>query len=496
MKKKLKNIAGVIVTVCLTALLLSYLTDLLEGKESVVRYEDFFNQEEDFDVLFMGTSHIIDGVFPMELWNDYGLVSYNCGGHANRIATTYWVMENALEQTDPKVVVIDCMMVSEEQKYVESFSMLHWAIDIFPLRMTKIKAVWDLLDDPVTDRVIADSDLPAGSEQKSKTALLWNYLVYHSRWNELSQNDFEPEASCEKGAIAKVGIVRSAAEDRLPYDQKMEAGTVGDQYLRRMIEDCQRRGIEVLLTYLPFPAEEKYQKEANYIAGLAEEYGVDYINFLDMDVIDYQTDIYDKDGHLNPSGARKVTDYLGKYLVTNYGLQDHRSDDAYATWYTDYEKYTALKDSQLTSQQGLAAYLMLLSGDDLDIILDIRNKDIYKNEWFMELLKNAGVGDGQLNEDTDFIIKTRQMEQAVCLDHFRESGSTADTPMGTVRFVCDDSGAYEVTVDGSSYLDGNTQDSADMRICVRRDGEIIDNVGFEYYVDVETTDVEVYAVSR
>lgn len=77
--KKIKRIISCAITICLTIGILTYLTDLMERKSSDQKYEDFWKQEEGFDVLFFGTSHMINGVFPMKLWDDYGIVSYNFG---------------------------------------------------------------------------------------------------------------------------------------------------------------------------------------------------------------------------------------------------------------------------------------------------------------------------------------------------------------------------------------------------------------------------------
>lgn len=495
MKKIGKEIAGVAVTICLTVLLLGYMTDLMERKASDVKYMDFFDQKEDFDVLFMGTSHVINAVFPMELWNDYGIISYNCGGHSNQMATTYWTMENALEQTTPKVVVIDCMAISGNWKCSDIFSYLHQSLDAFPLNATKIRAVWDLLDDPALEADMAAGRTRQSDEPRTKIGLLWDYSVYHSRWNELSQNDFEPERLYEKGAESRIRVTRGTF-NRIASDQKMEGGTVGEKYLRMMIEDCQNRGIEVLLTYLPFPAGEAQQREANYITDLAKEYGVHYINFLDLDLIDWQTDLFDESSHLNPSGARKVTDYIGKYLVENYHVTDQRNNEAYAEWYTDYQDYSSMKDSQLTAQADIVSYLMLLANDNVDMILDVRNKDIYRNAWIMELLKNVGVDAAQLDENTDFIIKTEKMGQAVCLDHFRENGNGMDTEAGRIQYACDDSGAYNLTVDGNERLSGNIQDDTGMQIGVWRNGVLVDDVRFVYTVNAETTVVNLSAVNR
>ena len=145
--KKAARIIGCAVTLLLTACLLFSLTELTENKGSDNKYHDFFRDRE-YDFLFMGTSHMVNGVFPMELWKEYGITSYNCGGTSNQLATTYWVMENALDYVNPKVVVIDCLNLSADMKYSSVFSHVHYSLDAFPLSLTKIRAVWDLLDDP------------------------------------------------------------------------------------------------------------------------------------------------------------------------------------------------------------------------------------------------------------------------------------------------------------------------------------------------------------
>ena len=185
MKKHMNNIIGCIVTLCLTIIILGKITDMVERKDSDEKYADFFEQDADFDVLFMGTSHVMNGVYPMELWNEYGIVSYNFGGHANQMATTYWVMENALDYTTPEVVVIDCLACSSQWKCTDIFSYVHQSMDAFPLSTTKIKAVNDLLDDENMDEAIKEGVARENSEPRTKIGLQWNYSVYHSRWNEL-----------------------------------------------------------------------------------------------------------------------------------------------------------------------------------------------------------------------------------------------------------------------------------------------------------------------
>jgi len=498
MRKKVRIIISCIVTTCLTICLLGYLTDLTERKSSDAKYADFFSQDEDFNVLFMGSSHIINAVFPMELWEDYGIVSYNLGGHSNQLPTTYWTMENALDYTTPDLIVIDCLGVSGSWKCSDIFSYLHLSFDAFPLSVTKVKAVWDLLDDPKLEADVKNGTTRESEEPRTKLGLLWDYSVYHNRWKELEKQDFETSINLEKGAESRIKVVRGQL-NKIDSSQKIEPGTVADDYLRRMIEDCQRRGIDVLLTYLPFPASEKKQKEANYIYDLAEEYGVNYINFLDMDLIDYQTDLYDEGSHLNPSGARKVTDYLGKYIVENYPVEDQRNNEKYEFWNQDYEEYIEVKNNNLKEQSGIVNYLMLLSGEEADVILDVRNKDIYKNAWIMDLLENIGVDKNEISESTDFIIKLDGIDKVIVINDFRGNGRKADTNAGTVQLLYDDqeeTGAYRLFINGSEYLYGDLGDDTGLNVFVRRGDSVVDHVRFVYNVDSETTNVNVSSVNR
>lgn len=500
MLRKIKIILSCVVTLCLTVCILGRLTNLMERKDSRSKYADFFEQKENFNVLFMGTSHVINAVQPMELWDDYGIVSYNLGGHANRIATTYWTMENALDYTTPDLVVIDTFSVSNKMKCYDVFSYIHLSLDAFPLSLTKIKTVWDLLDDPALDEYIASGQARKSDEPRTKIGLLWDYSVYHSRWMELTQDDFEPEKNLEKGAESRINVVRSTME-KIDPSNKMKGGTLSEDYLRRMIEDCQSRGINVLLTYLPFPAPESRQREANFISDLANEYGVNYINFLDLDVIDLDTDCYDDTSHLNPSGARKVTAYLGDYITRNYPVMDQRHNLSYSSWYDDYKEYVELKNNNLKSQEKLKSYLMLLAGEKADIVLDVRNKDLYKNEWMTDLLVNIGAAREEITENTDFIIKMNGHDKAVVIDGLRSDdtdiSNEIDTEIGTVQLKRDwtgtehdgEEGYYSVNVNGKEYLTGNSYDHFGLNISVRRDDMKVDTARFAYVVDPNSLEV-------
>lgn len=68
------------VAVFLFAAGIRFLTKLSDPGYAYSKNRDFIEHSDSYDVLFFGNSHMANGVFPMELWNDYGIVSYNLAG--------------------------------------------------------------------------------------------------------------------------------------------------------------------------------------------------------------------------------------------------------------------------------------------------------------------------------------------------------------------------------------------------------------------------------
>ena len=368
----------------LTLAVLGGLSRLLERKESREQFGPFLDNPGQYDVLFFGDSCFVNCLFPMEMWDDYGITGYNLSCYGNTMATNYWAMMNALEYASPKAVVLAVNDVRKDQKVTGSSSDLHTAMDFWPLSRTKVQAIWDLTDDPEA----VDDDGHRYADMR------WEYLFtlgkYHDRWSRLLPKDYAPMFSVQKGADMKVNVAEAEDYDIIDDDRYAEEQGAGYAYMRRTIEECQRRGIDILLVYLPYPSSEVSQMNANTVSSIAEEYGVHYINFLQLDsVADYATDCYDQQAHLNPSGGRKVTDFIGRYLAEHYGLADHRGETEYALWQRAEEDYRACKWALIRAQEELPSMLMLLHDDDVRVDLAIRAQaELYWDDQILTLLHN------------------------------------------------------------------------------------------------------------
>ena len=393
MKKNIHLLISFLAVGGMVLLGLLYFSDLTERKASKEKFADFYEMEEDFDVLFLGASHVLNGILPMELWNEYGIVSYNMAGVGNRHAMNYWILKNALEYTEPKLVVLDTAMLARDEKIGE-LEQLHFSIDHFPYSETKVAMIEDLVED-----------------EERRNDFLWKFSTYHNRWNELEEQDFRKVPSPEKGADGKINV---AVPDEMYYFDESyrspEEDTISVEYVRKIIEECQSRNIEILTVYLPFPDNTGWQGESNRMAEIAAEYDVDFIDYYTMlELVNLNTDFYDKNSHMNYSGARKVTSYLGNYIVSNYGIEDHREDEAFSSWHDDYEEYLDFKRENIIQQDELKNYLMLLNDTSFSYGIYFKPfNPITSYPVLVELLQNMGIDFSQIPNEDYFLFVDNQ----------------------------------------------------------------------------------------
>lgn len=219
MKKRMNTLRRVLTGALFLALLLGALAGVsrvVERKASRTRFEPFLSEPEEFDVLFIGDSLVVNGVFPMELWQDYGIAAYNLASYGNTLPVTYWTLMNALEAASPRLVVVGVKDVEKDYKLSGSSSDVHTALDCYPLTLTKICAVNDLMDDPyaVDDSGVRYADM--------KLEYLFTLGKYHSRWSELSTSDFggytlnRQKARRPARASLPHGIMTSSMRSRRP----------------------------------------------------------------------------------------------------------------------------------------------------------------------------------------------------------------------------------------------------------------------------------------
>ncbi len=370
--------------------------DLLEAKEARKEYAPFFEGKTNYDVIFMGTSHMYNSVYPMEMWRDYGISSYNWG-YANCLPVVdYYLIQDIIKYTSPKVVVIDVFGIAEYgpwTKYREdAIGQSHVQYDSIPLSREKIRAAREAFD-----------AYPGNDD------FIWDFIMYHNRWNKLTKDDFEYEYTTEKGASICSGSLGMTSYNSIPKEWKSEElyGFNYDCYLA-LIDYCNKHGIQVLAAYIPFAAEEYNQRIANTIGNIVEEYpNCKYVNMLDEGILDFETDVIADKEHLNYSGGAKVTSWLGRYLKDNYELDDY-SENEY--WINDYKNYHDHKKDLMCREDSLPLYLAHLYDRDFSGEVRIFDETITRDKRLMHLMDNSNVAhviqDGHDNICAELTIRS------------------------------------------------------------------------------------------
>ncbi len=131
----------------------------------------------------------------------------------------------------------------------------------------------------------------------------------------------------------------------------------------------------MLLCYIPCTEPLETQVYHNYGYVLSQKYDIDFLDLSrQKDIVNYRTDFYDADGHLNLSGARKVTDALGEYIDANYDISDCRSSERSVVWNGFYEEYMKTYAERLKGLEDVSEYLMMLNNGNFEVGINLNGR--------------------------------------------------------------------------------------------------------------------------
>ena len=329
---------------------------LLHPKDYYPKMGDFYSSPESYDVWFMGSSHVIMGVLPEELYKEYGIKSYNLAEYGQGFPIDYWLIRNLIKQHKPDLIVLDLAYIGVDELYSEkNITCVKRMVTSLPLCKEKISMIDNLFDGDLREE------------------MLFPFASDHYNWQNLSKSYFELSKSYELGADQNV--FRSQGKDgkslvspmMFPQpiqNNKENEGTNNSynmEYYKKILDLCNEEEIDVLVTKIPMVQDE--EKLLQYYEGfnIASQYGIPYVDGLSVDAgFNGQTDLWDAN-HLNSLGARKWTSYIGKYIEGNYPsiAGKELTEKEKKIWDERYEKYLGFLNDFLPYQIDLYSYLLL-----------------------------------------------------------------------------------------------------------------------------------------
>ena len=247
------------------------------------------------DVLVAGDSESYTSVSPMDLWDRAGIAAYDCGQPGQRIQETYYILKTAFRTQSPKLVLFETNTMFRDPGFLKNVQLS--------------------LTEPL--------------------AYHFPVIKYHNAWKALFDGPGGPKKSYKGFEIRdKVVSYEGDVEYMKETKDKAQIPEVVRIYMEKIKRLCEKNGADLLLVSAPSPKNYNYKKH-NSLEEYARENELPYVDlnmkFRDIG-IDWKMDSYDRGDHLNISGARKVTAYMGQYLSDNYDLPDRRNDDGWREW--------------------------------------------------------------------------------------------------------------------------------------------------------------------
>lgn len=311
-----------------------------------LRYEDFEDEPAgSIDVLYLGTSTILEDISPTVIWEEAGITGFNLGVRRTTPASCYYQFLYALEHQTPKVLVLDLCGIEEDRLPDDETWEFNYRniCSTLPSREIRQEMFADIL---------------------SRSAYDWSWyfplLRYHSRWAELSREDIDSSYytreyyDYQKGCMPLYAMNAQAWPEDYLTDTPGPAAETSLFYYQSIVDLCRERGIRVLVVTPPsFTLTNDHVQNA---AAFCEANGIPMLTALDQTALDEiglnpQTHFYDH-GHLNIHGQKIYSKYLAQRLRELFDLPDHRGDPAYDHWNEAAEAYRSALQAKLQDLLG------------------------------------------------------------------------------------------------------------------------------------------------
>lgn len=288
-----------------------YMHGIVEG----AMIAEYYEENKDHDVIFIGDCEVYENISPAVLWQEYGINSYIRGSAQQLTWQSYYLLEEMLTYETPKVVVFNVLAMKYGEPQSEAYNRM--TLDGMKWSSSKSEAVKVSM-----------------MEDENYVDYLFPLLRYHSRITELEEDDLTYFWNRDKvtfnGYYMRVDVKPA---ENVPEGKPLgsyEFGELAWEYLDKMVDLCNAKGVELVLMKAPSLYPYWYDQWEEQIEAYAKENNLKYYNFLeDIDEmgIDFTTDTYDAGLHLNLSGAEKLSAHIGKLLVKDCGLESRRGEE-------------------------------------------------------------------------------------------------------------------------------------------------------------------------
>lgn len=289
----------------------------------------FFNTDKDtLDVVFCGSSHAYASFNPLVIGEETGLSSYTIATQKQPLWATYYYIKEAIERQHPSLIVMDLFAFSLQDEYADEATNYTFTDD-FPFGKNKLEMI------------------KHSAKGKDRFSLLFKFTKYHTRWSELTAEDFSYNPKELSDYLYGYCMLTDTATDIVPNEigtaVAIPSSDKNELWLEKIIDLCKAENTPLLLVKTPMNDTSEERGYFMRAAEIAEENGVTFISYnelFDEIGIDFKTDFYDR-AHLNWRGADKFSRYFAKTAlgdITPKGEPDDKFRENLNRYKTEFEQ--------------------------------------------------------------------------------------------------------------------------------------------------------------
>ena len=270
------------------------------------------------DVIFLGSSRASCAFSPQELYNMYGIRSYNLGCEMQNMLVSYYWLKEALRYQKPKVVVLETSMSflnREDEPLNTSIECTRKALDYMKWSANKYQAV---------------KDICKYDESQEWESYVFPNIQYHARWEELDKNDWKQEGLLGNNKLKGQTVLRSLYANWDNEEKIVEGSTneiekmhvLMEVYLDKIVSLCRDENIELILVSVPtgYDSNKKYNALCEY-AEKKEVLFIDYNEKYYVDKLGYDFVMDNAEySHVGIRGVIKINKHLGELLLNKYEI--------------------------------------------------------------------------------------------------------------------------------------------------------------------------------
>ena len=309
------------------ALMIRFMTEVLRPRSREALSSSYYEiAGKGCDVLFVGNSLIMNAVYPMQLYEEYGMAGYNLGSGGQSLLESCYLIEDGIRRFHPKLIVLDTTQLIVRPP-VQKIAFLHYLTDNMP--------PCSLL----RTRMIADFVHSMQYTPDEAAALMWPITIYHALWEEMDSLHPSKDPKADTAGAKVTAKVLTETESFEPHKADPEAtfSELAVETLDRIIRLCEETGTKLCFVSIPLQSvsQKGYNRRvdaAGYAERRAGESGIPMFNKIQKAEelgIDKTHD--SSDGfHMNAFGSGKFTSALGAFLHKTFDLPGRRGDSGYA----------------------------------------------------------------------------------------------------------------------------------------------------------------------